>query len=428
MARLARNLLDPHTPMAEDFVAEQDRRRRQRLPDQIYDITAWSLPLLYDVELVIADRPTGARAASFAGEVPPAPALRAAKVGYLLPWGTAAAAAVSEALRQGIPVHAAGGAFTLGGRRYGIGTAIVRAAGQAPDLRERLGRIAAAHGAEVVPVDTGWVDEGASLGSGRTAALRAARVLLAWDAPTQSLSAGWARFVLERRFGQPVSAIRVGTLPRATLERYDVIVLPSGNYGAAINEETIGRLREWMRTGGTLVTIGEASRWAASDRVGLLETHTELRDGRPDVPPRDDAGGASDAKAPFDYDRAITPDRERPEYSTGVMLRVALDPDHWLSAGTDGEIQAMVEGDRIFAPLKLDKGTNVGVYGAGDRLVASGLVWEDARGPLERKAYLMHQPVGQGHLVAFAEEPNFRGFTAATELLFMNAVLAGPAR
>jgi hypothetical protein len=39
----------------------------------------------------------------------------------------------------------------------------------------------------------------------------------------------------------------------------------------------------------------------------------------------------------------------------------------------------------------------------------------------------MHQPVGQGHVIAFAEEPNYRAFTEATQLLFANAVLLGAA-
>ena len=39
----------------------------------------------------------------------------------------------------------------------------------------------------------------------------------------------------------------------------------------------------------------------------------------------------------------------------------------------------------------------------------------------------MHQPLGQGHVIAFAEDPNYRAFTEATALLFINAVLLGPA-
>lgn len=38
----------------------------------------------------------------------------------------------------------------------------------------------------------------------------------------------------------------------------------------------------------------------------------------------------------------------------------------------------------------------------------------------------MHQPHGRGHVIAFAEDPNFRAFMEATELLFVNAILLGP--
>ena len=36
--------------------------------------------------------------------------------------------------------------------------------------------------------------------------------------------------------------------------------------------------------------------------------------------------------------------------------------------------------------------------------------------------------VGQGQLVAFAEDPNYPAYPEATQLLFMNAVLLGPGR
>ncbi len=40
----------------------------------------------------------------------------------------------------------------------------------------------------------------------------------------------------------------------------------------------------------------------------------------------------------------------------------------------------------------------------------------------------MHEPRGSGQIVAFAEDPNYRAYTEAAELLFMNAVLLGPGR
>jgi hypothetical protein len=39
----------------------QDRRRNARLPDQIYDVTAWNLPMMFDVDVVASDRATTVR-------------------------------------------------------------------------------------------------------------------------------------------------------------------------------------------------------------------------------------------------------------------------------------------------------------------------------------------------------------------------------
>ena len=442
--RLVRNLLDPDVKMDDAFLKEQERRRRERLPDQIYDVTAWSLPLVFDLEVVASDRAVTVRSTAVEAGTPPAqpaPAAGAAPLGYLLPWGSGTAGAVAEALRAGIRVHSTDEGFTHRGRRYEGGTAFVRVAENVDKAAARLEEIAQRHQAELVPISETWTDEGISLGSGRVATLKEPRVLLAWDSPTASLSAGWARYVLERRFGQRVTAMRVSTLQNFDMSGYQVLVLPSGNY--SFSEDSLRRLRDWIRNGGTLITIAEASRWAARDRIGLLATDTLLRDGSPE---RDDqqgqqgqgqqgaqqsgqqGGGAKpDPTKPFEYDKAIQPERERPENLAGAVLRVRLDRNHWLTAGLDDQIQAIVEGARVFAPVKLDAGRNVGIYDTADRLVASGLVWKEAQPLLAQRSFLMHQPMGRGHVIAFAEDPNYRAFAEATQLLFINAVLLGPA-
>ncbi|HSD26004.1 MAG TPA: peptidase, partial [Vicinamibacteria bacterium] len=434
--RLVRNLLDPRISMDEAFVKEQERRRKKRLPDEIYDVTAWSLPLVFDVECAGIGALTGETRAYAPEAVAGGEALVAAKVAWLLPWGSGTAAAVAEAAQAGIKVRVAEAGLRLGGRAFPAGTAIVRVAENPDGARETLGRIARRHQAEAVAVDSGYVEGGVSLGSGRVRLVKRPRVLLAWDRPTSSLSAGWARWVLERRYGQPVTAVRVSSLGRVDLTRYDVLVLPSGDYGEAFKDEAVKRLRDWVTAGGTLVALGEASRWLTREKVGLLDTKTELRDGRPEEEPsEDEAKGAEDRPAkekkekpePFELEKAIQPERERPDAVPGALLRVRLDLEHWLAAGTDGEIHAIVESPRVFTPLKLDKGTNVGIYAKKDQVVGSGLVWDDVRDLLAQKAFLMHQPEGEGHVVAFAEDPNYRGYAEATELLFMNAVLLGPA-
>jgi hypothetical protein len=439
--RLVRNLLDPDIKMDEAFLKEQDRRRKARQPDQIYDVTAWSLPLMFDVDVVASDRVSSVKSRDVRADDTPAAiaAPPAGTLGFLMPWGSGAAATTAEALREGIKVQTSDDTFTHSGRKFAIGTAFVRLAGNPEGTAARLQQMARRHGAELVPIAQTWTEEGISLGSGRTARHNAPRVLLAWDTPASSNSAGWARYTLEQRFGQRVTAMRFSTLQNFDMSDYDVLVLPSGTYN--YSEDGLRRLKDWIRNGGTLVTLAEASRWAARDRVGLLSTDTLWRDGTPekDAP---EGGGASgsgsgtggggsgakpDTSKPFDFDKAIQPERERPENLAGAVLRVALYPYHWLTAGLDGEIQAVVEGARVFAPLKLDAGVNVGTYASADRVVAAGLVWKEAQPLLAERAFLMHQPLGRGHVIAFAEDPNYRAYAEGTQLLFINAVLLAAA-
>ncbi len=423
--RLIRNLLDPHTPMDADFVARQIERRSNRLPDQIYDVTAWSMPSLWDVELIMADRATGAATVSLndTRQMSDVASLRDAAVGYLMPWGTNAAAAVAEVLREGIRVRSAGGEFTLGGREYAVGTAIIRNSDNGSDLPRRLARIATKHGAEVVPIDDSYVREGMSLGSSRVSHLTEPRVLLVYDRPGQTYSVGWARYVLEQRYGQRTTAVRASSLGRVDFSDFDVIVFPSGDYAGAVREGMQDKLRAWMRDGGTMITMAESTRWAA--RAELLATTAERRGGREEG---DDPPDSGTADQPIDYLESIAPRDEAPEQTPGAIVRGVLDTGHWLASGTDGEIGVLVEGTRIFSPITLDRGANVGRYAGGDDLVMGGIVWEDAKPQLASKPFLVHQPMGGGQLIAFAEDPNYRAYAEATQLLFINAVLLGPGR
>ncbi len=425
--RMIRNLLDDSVSMDPDFVARQVERRAEREPDEIYDVTAWSLPLLWGVDVLKSARPTGAAGDTVGPEAPPEAGhtLPAARVGYLMPWGTDGAAAVADALQHGIRVRSAGATFTLGGRQYGVGTAIVRTSENGPDLATELGAIAARHGAEVVPVDDSYVEEGMSLGSGEVSALKDPRILLIYDEPGSVNSVGWARYVLEQRYGLHPTIVRASSLRRADLDDYDVIVFPSGRYGDAVSRGLVDRLKTWMREGGTLITMAESTRWATEDGVGLLGTTAERKGGRA-------AGSPPPPKKtpdqPIDYLDQIVPPDEAPESVPGAILRAVLDTDHWLSAGLGDEIGVMVQGSRVFTPLTLDVGENVGHYADLDDLVMSGIVWNEVRPQLAEKAFLMDQSWGRGQIVAFAEDPNYRAYAEGTELLFINAVLLGPGR
>lgn len=386
---MARNLLETNISMPDDYLELQLERREKNYPAQVYDISGWSLPLMYDIPHVAVDELPAVATSTLAG--PSAAPLPPARVAYLLPWNVTTARVVAEALQNGIRVRVANEPFVLAGRRFGVGTAIVRVPDHGPDLAERLGTIASRHGGEVIAADTGFVDSGISLGSNQVRPLKPPRVLLAWDEPTDSYSAGWTRYVLERHFGQPTSLVRVASIPKVSLYEFDVIVLPAGDYSRIAPPSFPAQLRAWMRDGGTLITLSDASRWATNS--ALVESEA----------------GLTSARTP------------------GALARVVLDAQHWLSSGTDGEIQMLVNGRRVLAPVNLDVGVNAGMYATSERVRASGLIWDDVAEQLAGTAALIHQRVGRGGIVAFAEDPNYRAYNEASMLLFINAVLIGPA-
>ncbi len=241
--------------------------------------------------------------------------------------------------------------------------------------------------------------------------------------------------MIEQAYGYPVTIIHANQLSGADLSRYNVMILPDafGSYERELGEGNA--IKEWIRKGGTLITYGNATHWLTGEKVGLLATSRELKGGKPDKEEKKDKTDKPekneekkpDLTKPLDVEKEIQPERELPIETPGAIVRISLDTEHWLAFGYDGDANVLVNSRNIFTPLKLDKGTNVGLYMPEDKLVLSGFIFEDSKKQLPNKAYLMHQPLGSGHVVAFAEDPNTRAFFDGTNLLLMNAIFFGPA-
>ncbi len=445
--RLASVLLLPHMAMDEAFVAEQRAREKRRQDLEFYDLTGWSLPLLFGVEthvcsansrgslVRIAQDETGSTFVASFPEVQP-------KVAYLIAWGqNGAGALLADLLRHGVRVRSQEKAFRAGGKDFPAGSLVVRTQDQPAGLHERMLEQSRAHCVEVVGVDASWVESGIDFGSNRSHVLKAPRVAMAWDAPTTPTSAGAVRHILERRYGVPVTVIRTRDLARAELDRFTVLVLPEGgDYARELGKSGAEAIHRFVDQGGVLVTIGAATRWLNSDGVGLLATKAEDRDrpkkaatsdetkpdaeGAPGKEPAAEAKKPEDkAPEPFDYERAIQPDKEEPAPTPGAIVRVRVDAEHWLGFGYSGAANVVHESSRIYAPIKLDTGTNVAVYEDEPKLLLSGFVFEGTKKQLANKAWLMHQPHRRGHVVAFVEDPCIRCFADGMDLFVLNAVL-----
>lgn len=439
--RMIRTLLDPQVSMDDEFLNEQERRREKDLPDEIYDVTAWSLPLMYNLEMDRCGR-------AISGDFSPASAEPIhtqaiinpqAKLAYLAPWGQKATARLLTAvLRQGIRVHSSDKVFSKNQQRFPAGSLIIKRAGNPDDLDERLTQLAAATGAEIIGVDDSWITEGPNFGSSHVVEIPAPRIALAWDRPTGA--PGQTRYVLEQQYQYPVSAMRTQTLTRADLTPYQVLILPEafrGDYGSVLGQSGASRLKAWVEQGGTLIALGNATRFVANPEYDLMALRRE--DAWRAEEKNGSAKGADDEKnqaatwpgARLDsreqWRNSLVPDKERPDSVSGALIHAHTDQDHWLAAGLPRQLNVLLRGSDIYSPLKLDQGSNVASFSASEDLLASGYLWEENRRQLAFKPFISIQPLGKGFIIAFTADPNYRAYLDGLNLAFINAVFRAPA-
>ena len=425
--RFIRNMLDRQVSMDDEFLVEQERRRARNLPDQIYDVTAWSLPLQFGVDAVTCSSPSGLATDVVTDEWPRPGVVSGedARVAYLVPWGTSAAGRLlASALRQDLVALSPDRPFVQNGRTYPAGTLVFKVEDNPDDLADRLRALAASTGAEVVGTNTSWVSAGVNWGSRQAVKLRPPRIAIAWDSPIASYSAGATRYVLERQFGYPVSVIRARTLAQSDLRRYQVLILPGsrGSLSSVFGESGARNLKEWVREGGTLIAWESALGYLASESVGLLSTEREsLEVEGVEGPP-----GAL-LRSEEDYQQAIQPDEPSPDNVAGVLITARTDQEHWLAAGVAEELNVLYSGRSIYKPLKLDAGVNVATFAGADELLQSGYLWEENRQQLAYKPYVMLQSHGRGQVIALTADPTVRAYLDGLNVLLLNAVFRAPA-
>jgi len=443
--RFISTVMNQQVDMNAAFLKEQERRRNNKLDNEIYDVTAWSLPLMFNVEtrncskLVLAKSHYISSEDILSGKVNNSKAT----VAYLIPWGDMAAGRfLTAGLRAGLNIKTVDKSFTLANEKaYPAGTLVVEVKKNAADISLKVQQLAKQTGAVVDGIDSSWAIKGPNFGSMNAVTLFAPNIAMAWDEPVSSLSAGNTRFVIERQFNYPVTAIRTQTLMKANLNFYDILILPSGDYQDSFDKETLGSLKNWINKGGVLLTLGSATRYVADSKVGLLNVKRELafkdkkekKDGAANEEP-DEESQSSDAKkkkstiaahlinSKQEMIQAIENNKEPPDSVPGVLVNVAVDPAHWLTAGINKNVIAMVTGSDIYAPIKLKSGKNVAWFENKDKLLASGYLWDENKKQLAYKPYLIVQPMGTGMVVSYTQEPTFRAYLDGLNVLLMNTI------
>ena len=432
--RFLRTILDENVEMDSAFLEEQERRRDNNLPDQIYDVTAWSLPHMFNVNVDRCNSFSNV-SGSLSGEEYYTPATVTnpdATVAFVVPWGQSTSSRfLSHALRSGLVVKSADMNFVNLGREYPAGSLIIEVQSNESGLAEKLQNIAAMTGAEVVGVNDSWVSDGPSFGSGNTKRIHAPKVAILWDAPTANYSAGNTRFVIERQFDYPVSAIRSGDIAGADLSAFNVLIIPEvrGSYKTIFGVNGTANIKEWVDEGGTLIALGTGMRYVTDPEVDIMSSRREYahREERKDEIEDAARVDGSLLKDIDEYNEVIEDQNASPDVVPGVMLRARVDLEHWLTAGSAETLNVLYRGSDIYTPITINNGRNVVNYMGADDILASGYLWEENRVQLAHKPFIISEPKGRGQVIGFTSDPTVRAYLDGLNLMLINAIFRGSA-
>ncbi|HEX7317163.1 MAG TPA: M14 family zinc carboxypeptidase [Pyrinomonadaceae bacterium] len=516
--RIAKALLEVHTPQDEAFQREQiarftrnERRGRGGAKEEygFYDVTSWSLPLAFGVDAYWTedDAAVQARAveltileslsASGPHPIPGGNALRLipdaptssfggvtgrAQVAYIIPYErNGAASLVFRLLREGFKLAVSTKTLNAGGRDWPRGTVVARVSRNPETLHERIAQLAVETGVSVTAVGTGFPETGETgVGSETVVSLRRPKIIVAADEPVSTTGYGAMWWTFDR-MGVDFTPMTIDAIKNTKLDNYNVIILPDGSaggYSSRFGKGGVEALRGWVERGGTLVLVKGAAVFGALKDVNFTSARLV---GSDEDEQKGDAGGAAPAPStptPTPQDAAgantapqasvqqrgrrqtqaatSTPEQAEvssaqtekmegaapdlppiaspsarpgrvPEAVPGAIMRATLDRRTPLTYGYEQEtLPVLVDSAYFFRPSK--EGTNAVIFPADSArpLHVAGFVWPTTEQLLRGTTYVIDEPTGRGHVVLFAEDPNFRAIWRSTTRLFFNSFLFQP--
>ncbi len=382
-------------------------QRKEFEENIFYDITAWTLPLAYNLEWSELDQApdTGSREKSLQP-------LAESRLGYLADWsGLNAPAVLFDLMDREVIVKVARESFVLDDQAFGYGTLFIPVSiqpGKAAVIHEILARHARESGVRIHPVSTFLTPEGIDLGSNSFWNLEPARILIAAGDRMDSYDTGSVWHLFDVLQGEAVTLMSPAEISRADLSGYTAVILPD-SWSGALPEGLADKLAEFARSGGSVVCLGSSAKWAVDMELVSLGLVGDESDGEEPVQRR-----------PFNK----SDDDASLQRIRGAIFQTVIDRTHPLAYGyTRDTLPVFVEEEFFLersanpyqTPLAFSKEPLLAGYASPENLEK-----------MSGTAAAVVESQGKGAVILFGFSPTFRAYWRGTEKLLLNAVLFGP--
>lgn len=299
---------------------------------------------------------------------------------------------------------------TKGEQRFGYGAIMIAVADQkyTPDeIHTWVIEAAQLAGIGIHSVNSGRSLQGIDLGSAHFSTVQMPKIAMLIGQGTSAYEAGEIWHLLDTRFDMPFSKVDVGDFKRMALEKFNTLILVSGNY-ETLDAADIKKIKDWAGEGGTLILQRTAVNWAMNKEL-IKEKKIEAV--------------KKEEKNTQRFDYITARDRAGAKAIGGSVYSCRLDNTHPLGYGYAFRKINVYRNHSLFIQPSENLYSTVVQY--DDNPLLDGYVHSENLALIKNSASVLASRMGRGRAVLFIDNPNFRGFWYGTNKLFMNALFFG---
>jgi Zinc carboxypeptidase len=378
-----------------------------KLSDSLtYDITAWSLPYAYGLNTVAS---TSLVSANTATSHKVSNTINVNATGYIVRWDNLKDAEfLVDLLKQNIKVRFTEKPLNTDGQNYNRGSLIiVRGDNKKVDnLDNLLLDTANKYNRKLNAVASGFSKSGPDFGSPDVKLINKQKIAILSGKGTSSLNYGALWHFFEQQLHYPVTSINTEHLKYVNLSKYNILIMPSGNYRRTLDEDALKELKSWVKDGGKIIAIDRALS-AFADKEGFSLTYNKSDD--------EDEDEEENNLIPY-ADR----EREKAKYRiTGAIFKTKVDNTHPMAFGYANTYSTLKLGSTTYSLL--DGGYNVAYIG-DNPIKMSGFAGSEAMKKMSNTLIFGEDRIGKGSVIYMVDNTMFRSFWENGKLFLVNAI------
>ncbi|MFY0651194.1 MAG: zinc carboxypeptidase [Cyclobacteriaceae bacterium] len=380
-----------------------------------YDLTAWAVPYFYGMQAYATSTVIKVNEQTLSVDFQPSEVPEKA-YSFFFKWNSFNdAKLLAKFLNEKIKARFTKERLTLNGKSFEPGTIIIAKRDNSKlgdKFESRVTEISNTFKKKFEIVKTGFMDGGPDLGSQKVSYIKKPKIAVLRGNGVVPMDYGETWFYLEQELKYPYSAINTSSINSIDLSKYDILIMPNGNY-RDFKKPQLDNISNWVRAGGRLIVTGNGiTKFADSEYSSVSKFNSEEE--KKAFKKKEDEKKEEVKLLPYDKGR-----REGLKRSVaGAIFKITLDNTHPLAYGYGNTLYSLKRSSNRFGYLKSQ---NVGVIKSKEDHM-SGFAGQYVKEAVGKSMVFGVENKGKGKIIFLVDNPLFRAFWYDSKLMMANAL------